>query len=182
MPSNTLTLQSNRLLLRRFEQDDLTNVYEGLSHPEVIKYYGVHYTSLEATREQMAWFKELEEEGTGQWFAICSLDNQCFYGGAGLNNIKKEHKRAEIGFWLLPAYWRQGIISEALPLICHYAFQQLDVHRIEGIVESKNINSKNTFKRLGFQHEGTMVDCEIKDGQFISLDIFAMLRNTAMGQ
>ncbi|MBW3544104.1 MAG: GNAT family N-acetyltransferase [Bacteroidetes bacterium] len=47
---------------------------------------------------------------------------------------------------LLPSYCSQGIIIEALPLICTYAFLQLDIHRIEGFVESESFSSKNTFK------------------------------------
>lgn len=173
-----MTIETNRLLLRSFEPEDRRNVFAGLSHPEVIKYYGIHYNSLEAAQAQMVWFEELEKNETGKWFAICSSDNQNFYGAAGLNNIKKEHKRAEIGFWLLPSYWRQGIITEALPLICTYAFRQLDVHRIEGFVESENISSKNIFKKLGFTHEGTLTDYEIKNGSFISLDVFSKFRSS----
>ena len=168
-------IKTKRLLLRPFQPDDLENVFRGLSHPDIIPYYGVRYDSLDATKAQMEFFFELEKNGTGMWWAICSLDNNIFYGAGGLNSLSKEHKKAEIGFWLLPKYWGKGILSEAMPLICSYGFNQLGLHRIEGFVESKNENCKNAMKKSSFKHEGTMVDCEIKDGHFISLDIFALL-------
>ena len=168
-------IKTKRLLLRQFQPDDLENVFRGLSHPDIIPYYGVRYDSLDATKAQMEFFFDLEKNGTGMWWAICSLDNNIFYGAGGLNSLSKEHKKAEIGFWLLPEYWGKGILSEAMPLICSYGFNQLGLHRIEGFVESKNENCKNAMKKSSFKYEGTMVDCEIKDGHFISLDIFALL-------
>lgn len=168
-------IKTNRLLFRQFEDNDLEKVFEGLSHPDVIKYYGISFNSLEATKEQMSWFTDLEKYKTGIWWAICSADNKTFYGAGGLNDMKKEHRRAEIGFWLLPEFWRQGIMTEAIPLICNYGFNTLGLHRIEGFVDSENINCKQALAKLAFKHEGTMVDCEISKGKFISLDIYAKL-------
>lgn len=173
------TIQTTRLLLRKFEQADVHNVFKGLSHPDVINYYGVHFDTLEATQAQMDWFSSHEKNATGQWFAICSADNQVFYGAAGLNSIQKEHKKAEIGFWLLPDFWQQGIITEAVPLVCTYGFTHFNIHRIEAFVENDNLNCKKALHKLGFRHEGTMTDCEIKNGKFISLDIFSKLRTSS---
>lgn len=169
-------LRTERLLLRRFVDSDLNNVFKGLSHHDVIKYYGVSYQTLEATKDQMKFFTELETTETGIWWAVCSVDSETFYGAGGLNSLIKEHKKAEIGFWLLPEFWGKGIMSEAMSLICTYGFDHLGLHRIEGIVETENNNCKNAMTKLDFQHEGTMRDCEIKNGRFISLDIYAKIK------
>jgi len=169
------SLQTSRLLLRQFLAADTGMVYKGLSHPEVIKYYGVWYDSLEATSAQMRFFEDLEKNGTGIWWAVCSADNTVFYGACGLNSLHREHKKAEIGFWLLPEFWGKGIIPEVVPLVCEYGFKYLGLHRIESIIESENQNSKRVMAKLGFSYEGTMRECEIKHGKYISLDIFAKL-------
>ena len=170
-------INTDRVLLRQFTDSDLENVFKGLSDPRVIKHYGVHFDNLEATKEQMTWFANLERTGTGIWWAVCSPDNQIFYGAGGLNNLAKDHRKAEIGFWLLPCFWRQGLVTEILPLICNYGFDRLGLHRIEGLVESDNQNCKRAMAKSGFKHEGTMIDCEIKNGKFISLDIYAKLND-----
>ncbi|MDA0758197.1 MAG: GNAT family N-acetyltransferase [Bacteroidetes bacterium] len=175
MMTTEVTIKTNRLLLRQFVDNDIENVFKGLSHPKIIKHYGISFDSIEATKEQMSWFADLKKDGTGMWFAVCSLDNKTFYGAGGLNGISKEHKKAEIGFWLLPDYWGQGIMKEAMPQICDFGFNKLGLHRIEGFVEAENINCKNAMAKLDFQSEGTMRDCEIKNGKFISLDIYAKL-------
>lgn len=170
------TLRTPRLLLRKIEQKDIQHVFHGLSHPEVIKYYGVSFDSLEATQEQMDWFRILEKTETGIWWGICSSDNHAFYGAGGFNAWDKNHKKAEIGFWLLPEFWGKGLMQEAFPVICDYGFTTLDLNRIEGFVDSENINCKNAIEKLNFVLEGTMRECEIKDGRFLNLDIYSKLK------
>ena len=65
------TLQTTRLELRQFKASDLSKVFQGLSNKQVIRYYGVSYSTLEATEEQMDWFESLWNSGTGIWWAIC---------------------------------------------------------------------------------------------------------------
>lgn len=174
--SKNIVIKTDKLLLRQFVESDLENVFKGLSHPDIIKHYGISFDSLESTKEQMAWFADLEKNETGMWFAVCSLDNKTFYGAGGLNDLSKEHKKAEIGFWLLTDFWGQGIMKEAMPLICNYGFDKLELHRIEGFVESDNTNCKNAMAKLDFQYEGTMKDCEVKNEKFISLDIYSKIK------
>ncbi|MEP6582920.1 MAG: GNAT family N-acetyltransferase [Ginsengibacter sp.] len=178
MTSEFPKIKTDRLLLRRFLESDLEKVFKGLSHPDIIKYYGVSYNTIEATKEQMKFFADLENDGTGIWWAVVSADDKIFYGAGGLNSLSKQHRKAEIGFWLLPEFWGQGIMAEAMPLICNYGFEKLELHRIEGLVETENINCKRAMAKLDFHHEGTMKDCEIKNGRFISLEMYAKLKKT----
>jgi [ribosomal protein S5]-alanine N-acetyltransferase len=173
----TPSLTTNTFLLRAFTDADVASVFKGLSHPQVIKHYGVSFATLEATKEQMAWYKELESQGIGNWFAICSTDDKIFYGAAGLNSLQKEHKKAEIGYWLLPEFWGMGLMKEALPAVCEFGFKQLDLHRIEALIETDNLSSINLISQLNFNHEGTMKDCEIKNGKYLSLAIYALLNS-----
>jgi ribosomal-protein-alanine N-acetyltransferase len=143
------TIKTKRLLLREITDFDLENIYTGLSNPYVIKHYGISFNSLETTKEQMTWFADSKQF----WWTICSIDNETFYGAGGLNDLSEEHKKAEIGLWLLPDFWGQGIMTETMPLICDYGFDQLGLHRIEGFVESNNQNCKKAMAKLDFQHE-----------------------------
>lgn len=170
-------LESERIYLRQFNDLDLDNVFKGLSHPDIIKYYGISFDSLEATKEQMTWFADLEKNGKGIWWAVCSKMDDKFLGAGGLNDLSTENKKAEIGFWLLPENWGKGIMTEAMPLILNYAFDKIGLHRIEGFVETKNTGCKKALAKLKFNLEGTMQDCEIKDGAFISLDIYSKFKS-----
>lgn len=171
------SLSTSRLLLRKITDSDLHNIYKGLSHPKVISFYGVSYDSIEAAKTQLHWYQQLETDDTGIWWAICSPNDTQFYGAIGFNNWHKDFKKAEIGFWLLPEFWKQGFVSEALSAVCDYGFNMMNLHRIEAQVETVNMASKNCLLKFGFSHEGTLRDSEIKNSQYISLDVFAVLNS-----
>ena len=92
-------IKTDTLLLRPINAADIYPVWKGLSHPEVIRYYGVSFSTLEETKVQMEWYATIEKDRTGQWWAICDSDDQHFYGAIGFNDIHPVHHRAEIGFW-----------------------------------------------------------------------------------
>jgi len=169
------TLTTDRFVLRQFNHKDLENVYKGLSDPDVIKYYGISFDTLEATKRQMTWFRDLEKNETGIWWAICNKEDLTFIGAGGLNGLEKENRKAEIGFWLLPENWGKGIMKEVMPVICDFGFKTLELHRIEGFVDSENKNCKNGLKKFDFVFEGTMKDCEVKNGKYISIDIYSSI-------
>ena len=169
-------MRSARLLLRPIIEADRENVFRGLSHPDVIRHYAISFESLEATRVQMEWYAQLEREGTGRWWAICSPDNSTFMGAAGLYGIVPRHRKGELGYWLLPEHWGKGVMTEALPLVLDHGFRTLGLHRIEAEVETENKASRRLLLKHGFQHEGTLRDHEIKDGSYISLDVYARLK------
>jgi len=166
-------LESERTILRQFTNSDLEDVYKGLSHPDIIKYYGINFDSLEATKEQMEWFRDLEKNETGIWWAVCEKQSGKFLGAGGLNDLSKENKKAEIGFWLLPENWGKGYMTETMPIILNYSFDILGLHRIEGFVETENSNCKSALAKLNFNYEGTIRDCEVKNGALISLDVYS---------
>ena len=170
-----MELRSERLVLRTIESADHHDVFRGLSHPDVIQHYGVSYHTMEATQEQMDWYAALVQEGTGHWWAIRAMHGNTFLGAIGLNNIEPAHRRGEIGFWLMPEHWRRGYVSEALPMVIHHAFHTLKLHRIMAEVETANPSSAHALQRAGFRHEGTLRECEWKDGRPLSLDVYALL-------
>ncbi len=162
-------------MLREILPADQQQIFEGLSDENVIQYYGVSYGTFADTRQQMDWYENLLETSTGIWWGISFMGEEKLTGACGINNINKEHRKAEMGYWLLPDNWGKGIMTEVLPLIIEHAFDTLDLHRIEATVEVDNIASKKLLSKQGFEYEGTLKECEFKNEQFIDLDYFALL-------
>ncbi|MUP45435.1 N-acetyltransferase [Gramella sp. BOM4] len=170
-------LETSRLILQKITDQDQRNIYKGLSHPEVIRFYGVNYTSFEETKEQMNWYSNLEKSGAGRWWSIREKRSNEFCGAIGINDHHPEHKKAEIGFWLLPEYWGKGFTKEAAEAVIDHLFQDMKLHRLEAYVEGGNSNSSRVLQKLGFLHEGTMQESEMKNGKFIDVAIFAKLNS-----
>lgn len=164
-------------MLQAFRPVDQAFVFEGLSHPDVIKYYGVQYQTFEATGVQMEWFDHILKENSGQWWKIVNLQTGDRVGAIGMNNYQPQHRCTEIGYWLLPQFWKQGIISEVLPLVLHYLFINRTMHRVAAMVEEGNKDSCKVLERAGFRMEGVQRECEFKNGAFISLRWYSLLEH-----
>ena len=169
-------METNSYRLKEIQWADLENVFRGLSNPEITKFYDVHYSSLEETQEQMEWYENLKENGTGIWWGIFDRKDDSFCGAGGFNDLNQAHRKAEIGFWLLKEYWGKGILKEVMPVLFAYGFSELNLNRIEGFVQSENEKCKRALKKVDFTYEGTMREYEIKNGTKIDLDIYAILR------
>ena len=176
-PESFPVLRQEPILLRQIKASDQIAVFQGLSDPQVIRYYGVEYHSLADTKAQMDWYQDIYRQGSGIWWAITREAVGDLIGTCGLYNLQPQHRKAEIGFWLLPHYWGQGMMRLTLETVLAYGFEKLNLHRIEAYVETENAASGALLQKLGFQQEGTLRDAEIKHGRFISLDIYARLQD-----
>lgn len=175
-------LGTDRCYLRQIVAADQRDVFRGLSHPEVVRYYGVQFDTYDATAEQMAWYAALLENGSGIWWAVCDRGMGRMMGAIGLHDIHPLHRKAEIGFWLMPEWQGRGIIQEVLPVVTGYAFGPLQLHRLEATVETENTASGKVLSRCGFTHEGTMQECEWKDGRWVSLEVWGLLAKVAQAK
>ena len=168
-------LNTERLLLRQVKDEDQAFIFQGLSHPDVIPFYGVRYNSLEATKAQMEWYaKSIDNDAGGPW-KIIHRESGMAMGVIAYYHHNKEHRKAEVGFWLLPQYWHQGYAAEALQEVLRYCQEEKTIHRLEAFVEEGNRASSQLLQKCNFKYEGTMRDCEIKNGKFISLQIYALI-------
>lgn len=161
-------------ILRPILAYDIEDIYKGLSNPEVTKYYGVSFDTLEDTKEQMMWYEELIEEDTGIWWTIRSEDGSVFYGAIGLNDIHDGD--GEIGYWLLPEYWGKGIISQVIPQVLDHGFNTIGLQGITAEVESGNDSSIRLLEKEGFQFQPDKTKSEVKDGRSIQVDSYRISR------
>lgn len=168
-------LSSERFLLTQVKEDDLAFLFEGLSDTEVKPYNGIYFKTLEETNKQLEWYAKNYSEGTGiNWKVVDKATGEPV-GVVSIYYYKPEHRKAELGYWLLKKFWNKGIASEVIPVIIDYWKREKGLHRLEAFVEDENTASNALMEKLGFAHEGTMRECEIKFGRFISLRVYALL-------
>ena len=150
----TPILGAERVRLRPIAPADLAVVHQGLSDRRVTEYYAVHFDTLEETREQMRWFAQNERNGSGRWWAICAPadagDNARMVGACGFNTIDRFVGRVELGYWLLPEAWGQGLVSDALRAALAHVWSLDTVHFVLAQVEIRNPRSIAVLERLGF--------------------------------
>src|SRR5918994_216062 len=124
-------LSTERFKLKRVKEGDLPFLYEGLGDPVAMPYNGVYFDSLEATREQIDYYNRYFAEGSGIPWKIEDKFTGESIGVISIYNYKREHKKAELGYWLLPRYWGKGIAVEVIKTAIHYWQTVKALHRLE---------------------------------------------------
>jgi len=170
-------VKTENYILKEIEDSDINNIHKGLSNPDITKYYDVHFSTLEETKVQMEWYRDLKKNRTGIWWGIYDETDDEFCGAGGFNSLDNKHKKAEIGLWLLKDYWGKGILNKIMPKLFEKGFTELDLNRIEGYVVSDNTKCKRALEKINFTYEGTKRESEIKNGQKISVDFYSILRS-----
>ena len=168
-------ISTQRFVLKQILPEDQEFIFKGLSHPEVVPYYGVQYKTFESTKVQMDFYDRLWRERTGTWWKIMEKGNNTPVGACGINNYQFRHEKAEMGYWLIPEHWGRGIMKEVLPVMINHVFTHWKLHRLEAVIEEGNDSSMKLAERLGFQLEGVMRESEIKNGKRINLLMYSLL-------
>lgn len=98
------------------------------------------------------WRKQ-EAEGTGMRLGLVLRETDELIGTVGLKHISTQHRSAEIGYELLPAFWNRGYMTEALQVLLAYAFEVLQLHTISANIDPGHVASRRVLEKLGFVRE-----------------------------
>jgi len=169
------TINTGRLRLRRISENDLEALFNIFSDPQVMRYWSTPpLADRQAAVSLLHEIHNLFDRRLMLKWGIALLDNDQLIGTATLFNLNFENGRAEIGYGLGSRHWRNGYMNEALRALLFYAFDVLELRRLEADVDPRNAGSIRTVERLGFRQEGLLrerwhVNGEIQDSLFYGL-------------
>lgn len=99
--------------------------------------------------------QDREARGVGYAFAITALGGEDVLGRIALSNIVRgAWHSATLGYWVDPAHWGEGIATEAVLALTTWAFQAIDLHRIQAAVMPRNLASLRVLEKAGYLYEG----------------------------
>jgi RimJ/RimL family protein N-acetyltransferase len=150
-------IQTPRLLLRRWREDDLAPMAEINADPLVMRYIGDGSPrDLEQTAESIErWEDEWDDEGFGL-FAVELLASGELAGMTGLSVphfLPEVLPAVEIGWRLSRHFWGQGYASEAAQATLEFAVQDRGLDRVISIAQIGNDASENVMRKLGMVPE-----------------------------
>jgi ribosomal-protein-alanine N-acetyltransferase len=151
--------------------------FEALTHdPEVVR-----FTRVPARRGDdfaagwIAGYLQGWQEGSRAGFAIVDVDDGAFLGMCALIRIEWETSEAELGYVVaLPARGR-GAAGRSIDLISRGAFDELDLARIEAVIDITNEASLRVAERTGYKRDGVRRSAFFKDGVRADLAIYSLL-------
>lgn len=170
-------LETESLLLRRLNVDDVNEVLELRSNPAVMQY--VPRPLINTKKEALAHIELIEDKivaNVGINWAITLKDNPKMIGIIGHYKIQPENFRSEIGYMLLPQFNGKGIITEAVKVIIQYGFEQLQLHSIEAIIDPENSASEKVLQKNGFVKEAHLLENAYYEGRFLDTVIYSLLK------
>jgi RimJ/RimL family protein N-acetyltransferase len=118
----------------------------------------------------------LRARGEFLGLAVTDATKRPFLGHVMLHTVAWRHKRAEIGYWLVPAARGRGAGRKAVSLLVEWAFETLDLERLEITTTPENAAAKALAESLGFSHEGTMIARNLERGRRVDVLLLARLR------
>lgn len=164
-------------LLRPWRTEDAEDLAKAADNPKIAanlrNVFPSPYTLADAN-----WFiNDCISKGDSHGFTWAIEVDGKAAGGIGVTLLNDVYeKSAELGYWLSEEYWRQGIMSQAVQIICRKAFKTFDIIRIFAEPFAHNAGSRGVLEKAGFTYEGTMRNGVYKNGQVYSYCIYSLLR------
>ena len=154
-----MILQTKRLILRQWCENDAEELYKYASDPEVGLPAGWQpHTSVENSREIIRAVLCAPET-----YAVCLKENGMPIGSIGLHrkDLAEREDEYELGYWIGKPFWGQGLIPEASRELLRHAFEDLGMRRIWCGYYDGNIKSRRVQEKLGFVHHHTTEGIEL---------------------
>jgi ribosomal-protein-alanine N-acetyltransferase len=172
------TLHSARLKLRPFTLEDAPTVQELAGVWEIAETTAniPHPYEEGMAEEWIGTHQEAFDRGESVTLAITRETGGALIGAIGLS-IRKAHRRAELGYWIGKPYWNQGYCTEAAREMLRYAFEALDLKRVQARHMTRNPASGRVMQKIGMQYEGTLRQSIFRWGQFEDIAMYAILED-----
>jgi ribosomal-protein-alanine N-acetyltransferase len=143
------TVETSRLKLRPFTEQDEESLYQILRGDDVLRYFP---NPIPPDREKVAkliaaQLKHWGDHGFG-WWAVESLEEGELMGWNGLQFLP-DTEEIEVGYLLGRPFWDKGFATEGAKAGLEFGFDGLGLETIIGLVHPENEGSKRVLEKLG---------------------------------
>lgn len=154
-----MIIQTDRLILRPFEEGDACSIY--------------NYAKDSAVADLAGWpaHKDIDDSlyvikhilNGPECYAICLKENNLAIGSIELllspnANIEIADDEAELGYWIGEPFWGRGLVPEAAKALINRAFNELNIKQIWCQYFEGNLQSRRVIEKCGFKFHHTDID------------------------
>ena len=154
MTDPNIILETERLAMRPYTMDDLDELVQIRSDPDVNRFLGgPERQNREALEKRLPFYIECYEKFS---FAMCAMiwkETGEVIGSSGLQPLE-DTGEIEVGYNLKSSFWRRGIGYECARGWLRYGFDQAGLDRIVAVTEDGNIGSWRIMEKCGMKFEG----------------------------
>lgn len=148
-------IDGQRIALRDLRVADVTQDYvDWMNDPEVVRYTESRFASHDHA-SVTAFVHSCAESSESILFGIFFKEGDLHLGNIKLGPVNWHHRLADVGVILgRRSSWGKGIATEAIELVCGYAFAGLSLHKLTAGCYASNVGSARAFLKAGFVQEG----------------------------
>ena len=175
--NETPTLQTERLILRDFKEEDWRDIHEYDADAETVKYMPFGPNTEDETKAFISKSFDRKKESPRliyNFAMLNKLDNKLI-GSFAINITDLENKEAMIGYILNRKYWNQGYTTEAARSVVAFGFEQLGLHRIIASCDPANTGSYRVMENIGMQREGYLREEKLFKGVWRDFLLYSIL-------
>ncbi len=129
-----------------------------------------------AARDWIATHSDLWTRGAGAGYALAERADGTLVGSIVLRDVDREHRQAELSFWVGVPFWGRGYAHEAVEAVVDLAFGTLDLNRLYAHHMVRNPASGRVLEKAGFRREGLLRQRVRKWGVYEDVVLLALLR------
>jgi ribosomal-protein-alanine N-acetyltransferase len=147
-----MILETERLVLRPFTQDDEDVLFALYTDPEVMRFLGGVRTREQTRQRLAAVVAHWREYGYGIW-ALVEKGAGGFVGRCGLGHLHEEVGEPELAYTLGRDHWGKGLATEAAVRAVRFGFEVLRLPRVVAYARPDNAASRRVMEKLGMTFE-----------------------------
>jgi RimJ/RimL family protein N-acetyltransferase len=173
----TPTLHTPRLRLRPFDDADADALFALHSNAHVLRYWdSPPWRDRKRAERFLTASRRMAAEGTGVRLAVDRVSDGAFIGWCSLSRWDPGYRSAALGYCYDDAAWGHGYATEAAQALLRWAFDTLDLNRVQAETDTRNVASARVLEKLGFVREGTLREDCVVDGEVSDSWVYGLLR------
>lgn len=175
----TKTIETERLVLRRFEYtDDEAMLKNWVADEKIQSLYSepVYSTKAEVKGLLDKYIGSYERDDYYRWTVIEKASGECI-GQIAYFLVDSKNHFAEIEYCIGSEFQCKGYATEATKAVIDYGFKEMNLHKVQICTKTINAPSKRVIEKCGFTYEGTLRDYFFMNGEYVGRLYFSILRS-----
>lgn len=176
--TGTVPIESQRLLLRPFCEEDAQDMFDRWAGDEVVTRFlpWAPHRDVAITRDRIRqWVEQYTYDHVYHW-AIVPHESGHVVGSISVQALRERTRACEIGYCIGRAFWNRGYATESLRVVLKLLFEQVGLHRVQALHHQQNPASGRVLEKAGMTREGILRDfAQDPDGSWYSLHLYSIL-------
>ena len=168
-------LRGRGITLRELRASDAPSLFAMLTTAEVARFISPPPSTVEGFGRFIAWTEQQRAAGQYVCFAVVPDGMTTAVGVFQVRSIEPGFVTAEWGFAIGSAFWGSGIFGEGAQLVVGFAFETLNVHRMEARAAIENGRGNGALRKLGAVQEGVLRRSFLRNGQYHDQALWSIL-------